>query len=246
MDKLIYTAMTGVRQIMDQQSTVANNLANVATNGFREQIDSFKAVPVPGKGMETRAQVITENLATNFQQGTIRQTGRNLDIAIEGNGWLAVTGTNGKEAYTRAGSLKVNQNGVLQLSTGETVVGENGPITIPDDTPVMIGKDGTLSALVPGVNPATMDMLGRLKLVNPPLSELQRGEDGLFRSVNGNSYQVDTSVAVQGGALEDSNVNAVDAMVKMIALGRQFDMQMDLLKNAENNASKASQIMSLG
>lgn len=245
MDKLIYTAMTGARQIMDQQSTVANNLANVGTNGFREQVDSFRSVPVPGKGLETRVQVLTESASSNFKQGSIRQTGRNLDVAIEGQGWLAVTAADGREAYTRAGDLKLSPNGMLQTQGGETVLGENGPLTIPDDTPVLVGKDGTVSALVPGVVPATMDIIGRLKLVNPPASSLVRGEDGLFRAAPGQVVEADPSVTVQGGALEDSNVNAVDAMVKMIALGRQFDMQMDLLKNAENNASKASQIMNL-
>ena len=245
MDKLIYTAMTGARQIMDQQTTLANNLANVTTNGFREQIDRFRAMPVSGNALATRTQVLTETATSDFGQGNIRQTGRNLDVAIEGPGWLSVRASDGREAYTRAGSLKLNANGVLQTESGDTVLGENGPLTIPDDTPVSIGKDGTVSALVPGVNPATMDVLGKLKLVNPPTSALQRGEDGLFYDQAGGAFETDPNVTVQGGALEDSNVNAVESMVNMIALGRQFDMQMDLLKNAENNAAKASEIMSL-
>ena len=245
MDKLIYTAMTGARQIMDQQSTVANNLANVGTNGFREQIDTFRAVPVPGQGLDTRTQVVSETSGSNLTQGVLKQTGRNLDVAIEGQGWFSVMAADGQEAYTRAGDFKVSSNGVLQTQTGEAVLGENGPITIPDDTPVMFGKDGTVSALVPGVNPSTMDVLGRLKLVNPPANSMQRREDGLFKVQPGQVVEADLAVTVQGGALEESNVNTVDAMVRMISLGRQFEMQMDLLKNAEGNATKASQIMNL-
>jgi flagellar basal-body rod protein FlgF len=245
MDRLIYTAMTGTKQVMEQQTTVSHNLANAATTGFRAQIDSFRAVPVAGKGLSTRTQVVDETATADFSQGSIQQTGRSLDMAIQGSGWIAVQAADGSEAYTRAGSLKVTQNGLLQTQTGEQVLGDNGPISIPFDSPLMIGKDGTISSLTPGTTPATMDTIGRIKLVNPPTETLIRGEDGLFRSNTGGPVSADPSVMVQGGALEDSNVNVVDAMVKMISLGRQFDMQMDMLKKAEDNATKASQIMNL-
>jgi flagellar basal-body rod protein FlgF len=245
MDRLIYTAMTGTKQVMEQQTTVSHNLANAATTGFRAQVDSFRAVPVEGKGLPTRTQVLDETTGADFSQGPIQQTGRSLDMAIQGSGWIAVQAADGSEAYTRAGSLKVTQNGLLQTQTGEQVLGDNGPISIPSDAPLMIGSDGTISSLVPGAVPAIMESIGRIKLVNPSLDTLKRGEDGLFRSNTGGSVSADPNVVVQGGALESSNVNVVDAMVKMISLGRQFDMQMDLLKKTEDNANKASQIMNL-
>lgn len=245
MDRLIYTAMTGTKQVMEQQTTVSHNLANAATTGFRAQIDNFRAVPVEGKGLPTRTQVVDETAGADFSQGPIQQTGRSLDMAIQGSGWIAVQAADGSEAYTRAGSLKVTQNGLLQTQAGEQVMGDNGPISIPYDSPLMIGKDGTISSLVPGTTPAAMETVGRIKLVNPPVDTLKRGEDGLFRSNTGAPVEADPNVAVQGGALEQSNVNVVEAMVKMIALGRQFDMQMDMLKKAEDNASKASQIMNV-
>ncbi len=245
MDRLIYTAMTGAKHIMEQQTTVSHNMANAATTGFREQIDSFRAVPIFGKGLQTRVHVVDQTAGANFSPGAIQQTGRNLDMAIEGNGWIAVQAADGSEAYTRAGSLKVNQNGTLQTEAGQVVVGENGPITLQYDSPLMIGKDGTISSLVPGTTPVAMEMIGRIKLVNPPQETLKRGDDGLFRTTDGAPAPADLSVRVQGGALEDSNVNVVETMVKMISLGRQFEMQIDMLKKAEDNATKASQIMNL-
>lgn len=243
MDRLIYTAMTAAKHTLEQQTSVANNMANAATTGFRAQIDNFRAVPVPGKGLPTRTQVVDETLAADFTQGAIKTTGRNLDIAIDGQGWLAVQAADGSEAYTRAGSLKINPNGILQTQAGKTVIGDNGPITIANDAPIMIGKDGTVSTLVPGVSPAVIEIVGRLKLVNPPADTLKRGDDGLFRTVSKQPAPLDPNVTVASESLEDSNVNVVETMVKMISLSRQFDTQMEMLKNAESNAVKASQIL---
>ena len=245
MDRLIYTAMTGAHQVMEQQATVANNLANASTTGFRAQVDTFRAVPVTGAALATRTQVQDASVAADFTPGPIQQTGRDLDLALQGAGWFTVQAADGKEAYTRSGALKVNANGILQTEKGLAVLGESGPLTVPPDTSLLVGKDGTLSTVTPGSSPAEIAVLGRLKLVNPPAKDLQRGDDGLFRRRDGKPAVADPSVVVIGGALEGSNVNVVDAMVRMISLGRQFDMHMNLLKNAEGNASKASQILSL-
>ena len=245
MDRLIYTAMTGAHQVMEQQATVANNLANASTTGFRAQVDTFRAVPVTGAALATRTQVQDASVAADFTPGPIQQTGRDLDLALQGAGWFTVQAADGKEAYTRSGALKVNANGILQTEKGLTVLGESGPLTVPPDTSLLVGKDGTLSTVTPGSSPAEIAVLGRLKLVNPPAKDLQRGDGGLFRRRDGKPAVADPSVVVIGGALEGSNVNVVDAMVRMISLGRQFDMHMNLLKNAEGNASKASQILSL-
>lgn len=252
MDRLIYTAMTGAKQIMEQQTTVSHNMANVGTTGFRAQIDTFRAVPVEGKGLPTRTQVIDDTVGADFTEGTIHKTDRNLDVAIKGQGWLTVQAPDGKEAYTRSGALKLTQNGILQTQNGMAVQGidtmgiDSGPITVPYDASLVIGKDGTVSSLVPGSVPATMEIFGRIKLVNPPLASLKRGDDGLFLSSTGVPAPADLNVGILNGALEDSNVNVVDSMVRMISLGRQFDMNMSLLKSAQDDASKASEILKLG
>jgi flagellar basal-body rod protein FlgF len=225
---------------------VANNLANANTTGFRAQIDTFRAVPVQGSGLATRTQVLDETAGTDFSEGPIRQTGRSLDVAISGPGWIAVQGTDGKEAYTRAGGLMVDQNGLLQTKEGLPILGDNGTITVPFYSTYLIGKDGTVSTLLPGAIPEVVSTLGRIKLVNPPPKSLTRSPDGLFRTAAGGSLEVDPTVSVVGGALEDSNVNTVEAMVNMINLSRSFDLNMSLLKNAETNADKANQILTVG
>lgn len=246
MDRLIYTAMTGARHVMEQQATVSNNLANATTNGFRAQLDSFRAVPVMSDGLPTRAFVVDSTVGSNFAAGPMQTTGRALDIAIREQGWLAVQSADGSEAYTRNGSLRVNENGLLQTTSGQTLIGDGGPIAVPPDTTITIASDGTVSTVSNEFQPGPSNVLGRLKLVNPPTAGLLRGDDGLFRQADGTPAQNDPAVRIVDGVIEGSNVNPVDSMVNMISLARQFDMQMSLLKNAENNAAKATQILALG
>lgn len=245
MDRLIYTAMSGAKHILEQQATNSHNLANASTTGFRAQLDSFRAVPVLGPGLPTRAFVVDATVGSDFASGTIHHTGRELDVAVQGDGWFAVEAPNGGEGYTRNGAFRLNENGVLQTQNGLNVIGDGGPITLPPGVNVAIARDGTISTIdpaTPGVPPTVM---GRLKLVNPPTETITRGDDGLFRLANGAIAPEDANVAVAGGALETSNVNVVDAMVNMISLARQFDLQMNMMKNAENNATKAGQILNL-
>lgn len=247
MDRLIYTALSGAKQILEQQATTAHNLANVSTTGFRAQLDAFRAVPIVGGGpLATRAFVSDATVATDFAPGAIQHTGRDLDVAVQGKGWIAVQLEDGTEAYTRNGSLRVNENGVLQTESGATVLGDGGPITIPPDMSVMVGKDGSISGMQVGFKPGATTPLGRIKLVNPPEENLVRGGDGMFRTRDGVPADVDADVTVVGAALEGSNVNVVDAMVNMIDLARQFEMNMSLLKNAESNETKAAQLFNLG
>ena len=246
MDKLIYTAGSGAKHILDQQATVANNLANVNTTGFRAQIDAFRAVPVVAEGaLATRAFVVNTETGTDFATGPMQMTGRDLDVAIKGKGWLAVQMPDGSEAYTRHGALKMNENGLLQSAQGLTVAGEGGPISIPPEVSVSIGGDGTISTIASTTKPGAPTVLGRLKLVNPPEQDLVRGDDGMFRLRNGTPAAADPAVQVAGGALEGSNASPIDSMVTMIALARSFELQMSLMKNAENNAAKATQILAL-
>jgi flagellar basal-body rod protein FlgF len=246
MDRLIYTAASGAKHILEQQATTTNNLANVSSTGFRAQVDSFRAVPVVADGtLPTRAFVVDSTTGADFSEGPIQYTGRSMDVAVQNRGFIAVQSADGSEAYTRNGGLKINQNGQLQTASGQLVLGDTGPIAIPPEVTVEIGTDGTIGTLAVGGAPGPAQVLGRLKLVNPDEKGLVRGDDGLFRNANGTPAEADVNVKVTSGALEGSNVNPVDSMVSMISLARQFETQMSLLKNAENNAAKATQILAL-
>lgn len=245
MDRLIYTAMTGAKHALEKQATTSHNLANATTTGFRAQIDQFRAVPVQGVALATRAFVVDSTTGSDFRAGAIQHTGRDLDIALQGEGWLAVQAADGSEAYTRLGSLKLDENGVLQTHTGLNVMGDGGQLSIPPGRNVAVARDGTIS-LVPNGSAATgVTSVGRLKLVNPPAADLVRGDDGLFRLKDGSPAPGDSKVTVISGALESSNVNVVDEMVNMISVARQFDMHMKMLQYAETNDNKATQLLSL-
>ena len=245
MDRLIYVAASGAKQAFSQQATVAHNLANLTTSGYRAEVSAFRAVPLVGEGLPTRTFVLDTTASADFAPGTIQQTGREQDIAVQGPGWIAVQAADGSEAYTREGSLQINENGLLQTRTGRAVLGDGGPISIPNDTIVTIANDGTVSTIQAGNDPTASSVAGRIKLVNPPERELQRGLDGLFRLNGGASAPADENIRIVAGALETSNVNAVEAMINMIVLARQFDMHMKMLQNAEGNARQASQLLSV-
>ncbi len=245
MDRLIYTAMTGALHTLTQQTTVSHNLANASTTGYRAQTDAFRAVPVFGDGLPTRAFVLDATTGADFTPGVIQQTNRPLDVAIQGSGWIAVQLDDGEEAYTRHGNLQVDATGVLMTRQGFQVKGEAGPISIPPETRVTIAKDGTVSILPTDPRITAVSIIGRIKLVDPPAEQLIRGEDGLFRLQEGGEAPANVNVALVEGALESSNVNVISEMVKMIALARQFDMQMKMLESAQQNAQQASEIMVL-
>lgn len=245
MDRLIYTAMTGASHVMQQQAAVSENLSNNNTPGFRAAINTFRAVPLQSpQGLPTRTFVVDSTAGADFSQGTLEPTGRELDVAVNGQGWFAVQTSDGKEAYTRNGSFQTTPNGILQTRTGLNVVGESGPITLPPNSEFAIGKDGTITATPTGPAVTSATVVGRLKLVNPDEKQLVRGEDGMFRTKDGQAAQP-AAVEVSSGHLEGSNVNVVDGMVQMIALSRQFDMQMKMLQTANEDARQASQIFSV-
>ncbi len=245
MDRLIYTAMTGAKHAFLQQAGVAHNLANASTTGFRAMEHKFRSVPIQGEGAPTRAFVVDASVANVFDQGPLMATGRPLDVAVLGAGWIAVETADGREAYTRAGNLQTNANGQLQTPGGLNVLSDGGPIAIPPDNSVTISPDGTISAVPLFGTPNNVSVVGRIKLVNPPENELVRGDDGLFRTASGEPAAVDANVKLASEALEGSNVNPVDAMVNMISLARQFEMQIKMLQTADANASKANQILSM-
>jgi flagellar basal-body rod protein FlgF len=243
MDKLIYTAMSGASHTLQQQAAVSQNLANTNTPGFRAAINAFRAVPVQGEGLPTRAFVVDSVAGADFSQGVMEPTARALDIAVTGEGWIAVQAADGKEAYTRNGSLQISTSGLLQTRSGLNVQGDNGPITVPPDTPVTIAQDGTVSTVARDNQPGVE--IGRIKLSNPPQNMMERGDDGLFRRRDGNPAAADANVSVISGHLEGSNVNAIEAMVNMITLARQFETQMKMLSTADSDARQAAKILSM-
>jgi flagellar basal-body rod protein FlgF len=244
MDRLIYVAMTGARHALEAQASVAHNLANVNSAGFRAQLNALRAVQLFGDGLPTRAYVVDSTVGTDFRPGSIHQTGRELDVAITGRGFLAVQLPDGSEGYTRSGGLSVGAGGVLESPQGFPVLGDGGTIAIPPDVTVSIAKDGTVSA-APASGRGAVNVLGRLKLVNPALSDLVRGEEGLFKLKGNGTAGADASVTVAAASIEGSNVNAVDQMISMISHARMFETHMKLLQSADQNDRQANQLLSL-
>jgi len=247
MDRMLYVAMSGAKQNMLAQAINSNNLANISTTGFRADLAAARSMPLfVGTGHPTRVYSMTEKPGIDFKQGAMSTTGRDLDIAVAGKGFISVQAPDGSEAYTRAGDLKTDNAGVLQTGAGYIVLGEGGPITIPQASRVDIGKDGTISISQAGRGGGSTTTIDRLKLVNPDTKELMRNEFGLFVLKNGENAEVDDGVSVISGTIETSNVNAASALVNMIELARQFEMQIKMLKTAEENDAAAAQMLKLG
>ena len=239
MDRMIYLSMSGAKSTMQRQDVLANNLANVSTTGFRAELQAFRAVPVRGDGASTRVYALETSTGYNGEAGPVMGTSRNLDVAMQGKSWLSVQALDGTEAYTRAGALDVNSEGLLVTKSGQTVVGEGGPITVPALAEVDIAPDGTVSAKVGNGRPQPV---GKLKMVTPE-APLQRGDDGLFRATDGD-LPADPTARLQSGALEGSNVSAIETMVSMIAAARQFEAQMKMVQTAEKDEQAAQQLLS--
>ena len=244
MDRLIYTSMTGAKHLMYRQDTLAQNLANANTTGYRADTVALRAVPAQGQEAGTRVFTVETTIGADFAPGPMQATGRPLDVAVQGSGWIAVQALDGNEAYTRAGNLPVGADGTLQLPNGLPVLGDGGPITVPADATLTVAPDGTVSAKSAGA--PTVNQVGRIKLVDPDAAELVKGSDGLFRLRSGEPAEAADTVRLAEGTLEGSNVNVVDAMIGMIAAARQFEMQMKLLSTAEQNEAKASSLVSNG
>lgn len=238
MDRLVYLAMSGAKATLQRQDTLANNLANASTNGFRAEMQAFRAVPVRGDGATTRAYVLESTIGYDTQSGPVQNTGRALDVAMRGNAWLSVQGLDGTEAYTKAGALEVTPEGQLVTMAGLPVLGDGGPITLPPNATVEIAADGTITTQVGSAKP---QQAGRLKLVTPE-APLTRGTDGLFRPAEGD-LPADATARLQSGALEGSNVSPVETMVSMIAAARQFEQQMKMISSAEQKEQAATKLL---
>ena len=246
MDRMLYVAMTGAKETLQAQAVNNHNLANASTTGFRAELSAFQSRAVDGSGYASRVYATNASTGWNNQSGALLSTGRDLDIAINGDGWIAVQGPDGKEAYTRAGDLQIDPNGNLTTGTGHPVLGDGGPINVPPYTSIFFARDGSISIVAQGQTPDTTATVERIKLVKPADSALVRGQDGLFRMKDGSDAPSDATVAIGSGTLESSNVNTADAMVTMIELARHFEMQVKAMRTAEENGAAAAQIMRVG
>jgi len=238
-DRLIYLSMAGAKATLQRQDSLANNLANASTTGFRAEMQAFRAVPVRGEGATTRAYVLESTIGHDTRPGAMQATGRSLDVAMQGNAWLAVQGLDGTEAYTRAGALEVNAEGQVVTPAGLPVLGDGGPITVGLNAQVEIAADGSITSTVGNGRP---QQVGRLKLVTPE-APLLRGTDGLFRAGDGADLPADATARVSSGMLEGSNVSPVETMVAMIAAARQFEQQMKALQGAEQREQQAAKLL---
>jgi len=235
--------MTGAKQIMQAQAVNNHNIANLSTVGFRADAVSFASQPIYGPGYASRVNAVAGDAGTDFSMGVMQNTGRDLDIAVNGNGFIAVQGTDGSEAYTRAGDLRVTPNGAVTTASGLPVLTESGPLNIPPSTNVTIGSDGTVSVVPQGSAPFAVTQVDRIKLVNPSTATLQKGDDGLFRLKTGGKAKADDSVSVTSGMLESSNVNAAQSLISMIELQRLYEFQIKSINSTDTNEQSAERMM---
>jgi len=246
MDRSIFIAMSGAKQTLLAQAANGNNLANVNTTGFRADLEQFRSQPMFGPGYPSRVYSMVERPGVDLSTGSIETTGRDLDVTVNGEGWIAVQAKDGKEAYTRAGQLQVTPQGQLVTGNGLPVLGNKGPISVPPQQKLDIGIDGTIAIVPQGDNAAGVAAVDRIKLVNPAKDQLEKGKDGLMRMTDGSAQPPSAEVKLASGALEASNVNPVDSMVQMIELQRQYEMQLKLMKSVEDDSAASAQLMRIG
>jgi flagellar basal-body rod protein FlgF len=243
MDKSLYVAMTGAKDILDAQAVNNFNLANASTTGFKADLAAFQSQAVAGSGYASRVYATDSTTGWDESQGSLMTTGRPLDVAVHGPGFIAVQGPNGQEAYTRNGDLHLTPEGLLVTSSGQAVLGDNGPITLPPSSSIKIGDDGTITVLPFGAPAQSLATIGRIKLVNPPPDSLVRGSGSIFQLAGGGAAPADGSVKLDSGVLESSNVDLASAMVNMIDLSRNFDLQIKAMKSADDNANASAQLL---
>jgi flagellar basal-body rod protein FlgF len=243
MDRGLYVAMTGAKQIMQAQAVNNHNIANSSTTGFRADGVAFTSEPIYGPGYATRVNAVAGDAGTDFSSGVMMSTSRPLDVAVNGKGFIAVRGADGTEAYTRAGDLQVTALGAVITATGFPVLSESGPLTVPPSTQVTIGTDGTVSVVPLGLSAAAQSQVDRIKLVNPPTKDLQKGSDGLLRLKAGGKAKTDETVTITSGELESSNVNAAQSLVNMIELQRLYELQIKSISSTDQNEQSAQRMM---
>lgn len=245
MDKMLYVAMTGASQNALAQKAHANNLANISTSGFQRDLEQARSMPVFGDSFPARAYAMTERPATDFTPGALQETGRDLDVAVGGDGFIAVQAPDGSEAYVRTASLNVDAVGVLRAGNGMPVMGNGGPIAVPPEQKIEVGQDGTISIRAMGEGPRVMAEVDRIKLVNPDLKTMTKGLDGLIHTKSGQPAAADANVQVVSGFLEASNVNAVEEMTSVLALARQFELHVKMMNTAKEGDEAMARVLQI-
>ncbi|MDU9389166.1 flagellar basal body rod protein FlgF [Pseudomonas japonica] len=245
MDKMLYVAMTGASQNALAQKAHANNLANISTSGFQRDLEQARSMPVFGDSFPARAYAMTERPATDFTPGALQETGRDLDIAVGGDGFIAVQAPDGSEAYVRTASLNIDAVGVLRAGNGMPVMGNGGPIAVPPEQKVEVGQDGTITIRAMGEGPRVMAEVDRIKLVNPDLKNMTKGLDGLIHTKSGQPADADANVQVVSGFLEASNVNAVEEMTSVLALARQFELHVKMMNTAKEGDEAMARVLQI-
>ena len=245
MDRLIHTSLSALRGAMHRQTTVAHNLANANTTGFRREIGSAQALWIRGPGFDARAQSSQVVLAADMSAGPVNQTGRELDVALQGDALLAVQPASGGEAYTRRGDLQMSPSGVLTTGDGHVVLGEQGPVTIPPADSVRIDQDGTIWIVPTGSDPNQPVQVDRLKLASPAGSEIRKALDGLFRVPDGGVLPADPQARLTPRSLEGSNVEVTQGLMDMIEASRGWETQLRLITTARDIDTAAADLMRL-
>ncbi|MEM6710084.1 MAG: flagellar basal body rod protein FlgF [Pseudomonadota bacterium] len=246
MDRALYIAANSARHAELAQAVHAHNLANVSTDGFRARFADTLADAVDGSGLPGRVYGVSKSPGFDFTAGTVRETGRVLDVAIDGQGMFTVQLPNGREAHTRNGAFRVDSAGRLMSEAGYQVVGGSGPITLPPYSTIVIAKDGSISVRPQGQGAETIVQVDRLRMVNPEPEDVERTQPGLFTSLGPNLLPFAPDVRVQSGALESSNVNAVSELTEILALARRFEIETRLMSTAEDNDAAATQLLRIG
>lgn len=243
MDRLVYTAYSGLRGRMAAQAAIANNLANASTVGFRADTFNFEQLALKGAGFDSRALTSEEVVDADRKGGAVIATGRDLDIAIDGDAWLAVQAADGEEAYTRRGDLTIAPSGVLQTGDGFPVIGNSGPVTLPPAAKVTIAPDGSILVVPPGGDLDKPQVVDRLKLVDPKGSTTLKGMDNLLRVKNGGALPANLDATVKSGSLEQSNVNMTEMLVAMIENQRSYEIQAKMLSTAKDMDDGGASLM---
>ena len=245
MDRVLFVVGSGGKQLMHAQAVNTHNLANANTIGFQADLANFRTQMIEGPGFESRAYATAENVGVSFEKGDMQSTGRTLDVAVNGDGWIAVQAPDGSEAYTRAGNLRININGQLMTAGDHPVLGEAGPIVIPEHEKLEIGSDGTISVRPIGQQPTTLAEVGRIKLVSPEQDRMVKGPDGLLRTHDNVPAEANADATLTSGALESSNVNSVEAMVNMISLARAFEISVKIMETAQQMDEHSTKLLNL-
>jgi len=245
MDRLIYTSLTAMRGSMSRQTAIANNLANAQTPGFRADMANAQALWLDGSGLDARAMASEEVLGADMRAGTVTQTGRDLDIAMQGDALLVVQAKDGEEAYTRRGDLQVSPSGLLTTGDGNPVQGTQGPVTIPPADAINIDQEGRVWVVPQGGDPENPQEVDRLRLATPAGSEIVKGLDGLFRVKGGGILPDDPEARLLTRSIEGSNVTATSTLVEMIEASRSWDTQLKMISDVRDMDSATANLMQL-